>query len=263
MAIQTRLERYMSQSSRTYLIDRQREEGENKEEFTVQGSTGNVYTVTIDEVSHCDCPDHLKGNRCKHILFIFVKVLQVPLTSGLWYQKALLPSELASIFSSAPAPPQLRQQLRNIHTNESVVGAGREKTGRGPKDSRRIPEAEDDCPICYDKMNENKLEKVLDWCVVCRNTVHKECWGTWKTTTARQGKPLTCVWCRAPWTVAGPSTSNHHSDSIYASREDEGYLNLGSISGSGASPVRDTSTYYHGPRRGQNSYGVSRRGYYM
>ncbi|THU76189.1 hypothetical protein K435DRAFT_705389, partial [Dendrothele bispora CBS 962.96] len=198
----------------------------------------------------------------------FVKVLQVPLTSGLWYQKALLPSELASIFSSAPPPPQLRQQLQNIHANERVVGAWREKTGRGPvqatsgdnkKDSRRIPEAEDDCPICYDKMNEN----VLDWCVGCGNAVHKECWGTWKTTTARQGKPLTCVWCRAPWTVAGPSTSNNNSDSIYASREDEGYLNLGSISGSGASPVRDTSTYYHGPRRGQNSYGYSRRGFYM
>ncbi|THU76657.1 hypothetical protein K435DRAFT_813189, partial [Dendrothele bispora CBS 962.96] len=132
MAIQTRLERYMSQSSRIYLIDRQREEGENKEKFTVQGSTGNVYTVTIDEVPHCNCPDHLKGNHCKHILFIFVKVLQVSLTSGLWYQKALLPSELASIFSSAPLPPQLRQQLQNIHANERVVGAWREKTGRGP-----------------------------------------------------------------------------------------------------------------------------------
>lgn len=51
----------------------------------------------------CDCPDALKGNcPCKHLIFILwvqdhigkltlsLKVLKVPRSSHIWYQKALL-----------------------------------------------------------------------------------------------------------------------------------------------------------------------------
>ncbi|KAK7449329.1 hypothetical protein VKT23_013470 [Stygiomarasmius scandens] len=157
-ATQTRLDRYISQAQRIYLIHRRRTEGENREEFTVQGSTGNVYTVTIDEVPHCDCPDHQKGNHCKHILFIFLKVLQVSRDSGLWYQKALLPSELESIFSSAPLAPQLRQQLQNIHADERVVGAWREKTGRGPAPA---PEGCVSLSFVFFQLNTNAILKPI------------------------------------------------------------------------------------------------------
>ena len=72
------------------MIDRRRNDGELREEFSVLGSTGNVsdpttsfisrhltstqvYTVTIDRTPRCNCPDALKGNHCKHILFILIK----------------------------------------------------------------------------------------------------------------------------------------------------------------------------------------------
>ncbi|THG97957.1 hypothetical protein EW026_g4159 [Hermanssonia centrifuga] len=80
-----RLERVNQQ--RFFMVDRTRNGKELKEEFQVLGSTGNIYTVTIDKKPSCNCPDASKGNHCKHILFIYAKVLQVAYTSHIWYQK--------------------------------------------------------------------------------------------------------------------------------------------------------------------------------
>ncbi|KAI0949803.1 hypothetical protein AcV7_008466 [Taiwanofungus camphoratus] len=98
-----RLDRVFSQ--RFFMVDRRRVGSELREEFSVLGSTGNVYTVVIDNTPSCNCeecrakfsvvinlkvmigPDAIKGNHCKHILFIFLKVLQVTQDSGHWYQK--------------------------------------------------------------------------------------------------------------------------------------------------------------------------------
>ena len=63
---------------RFFLIDREKQEGALSEKFLVLGSTGNVYTVMIKHVLSCDCPDALKGNHCKHILFVLIRVLHQP-----------------------------------------------------------------------------------------------------------------------------------------------------------------------------------------
>ncbi len=67
------------------MIERNREG--LSEDFKVLGSTGNVYTVRIAQLPTCDCPDGTKGNHCKHILFVFTRVLGVNDNSGLYYQK--------------------------------------------------------------------------------------------------------------------------------------------------------------------------------
>ncbi|KIK52731.1 hypothetical protein GYMLUDRAFT_233301 [Collybiopsis luxurians FD-317 M1] len=269
--ISVRLDRYLSQAQRIYLIERTREGEALREEFAVQGSTGNVYTVTIDNVPHCDCPDHQKGHHCKHLLFILLKVLQVPQISHYWYQKALLTSELSEIFTNAPPPPQLRG---SFIANERVVGAWRKATGReststdatssaAPSDDpRRVPASEDDCPICYDKMNGNGLDlkgldELLEWCDECHNAVHKECWTQWRTTKQKQGQALTCVYCRSNWR---DFTGTVESTVGIVGASDEGFVNLASVSG--VSTERDTSTYYQSPRRSYSGYSSrSRYGY--
>ena len=47
-----------------------------RQRFSVLGSTGNVYTVTIGEAGNsCTCPDNYKARgRCKHALFVLLKV---------------------------------------------------------------------------------------------------------------------------------------------------------------------------------------------
>ncbi|THH17412.1 hypothetical protein EW146_g3413 [Bondarzewia mesenterica] len=240
-----RVERVMTQ--RFFMVDRKREGNALREEFSVLGSTGNVYTVIIDKKPSCSCPDHLKGNHCKHILFIFLKVLQVTQSSGYWYQKALLTSELETIFAQAPLAPNAlaHPRIRDAYaratgkaTPSSSADAGRKK--------KRIPGPDDDCPICYDGMH-GVNEKQLTFCDECGNAVHNECFQQWAKTS---GANVTCVWCRAKWMTAAPAGSSARRGGV---RTSEGYLNLGRTAG--LSPVRDTSSYYHGPRRGQSYYG--------
>lgn len=69
------------------MIGRERLDGALQETFDVLGSTGNVYTVTISHIPKCTCPDASKGNHCKHIIFVFLKILSVPDTSSYYYQK--------------------------------------------------------------------------------------------------------------------------------------------------------------------------------
>ncbi|KAH9946354.1 uncharacterized protein BXZ73DRAFT_95853 [Epithele typhae] len=135
-----RVERVMSQ--RFFMIDRQRNPNELKESFGVLGSTGNVYTVVIDKKPSCDCPDATKGNHCKHILFIFLKVLQVTQASGHWYQKALLTSELEEIFANAPAAPGATAHAR---VREAYANATGKQVGSTSQDAgkRRMPAKDD------------------------------------------------------------------------------------------------------------------------
>jgi hypothetical protein len=83
--IEERVERVKQQ--RFYMIEREREVGALKETFKILGSTGNVYTVTISHIPSCSCPDATKGNHCKHLIFVFLKVLSVPESSTFFYQK--------------------------------------------------------------------------------------------------------------------------------------------------------------------------------
>ncbi|KAK7055708.1 hypothetical protein R3P38DRAFT_2848609 [Favolaschia claudopus] len=252
-----RYERVMSQ--RFFMVDRQRFEGELKEEFKVLGSTGNIYTVTIQQVPRCDCPDAEKGNHCKHILFVYLKVLQVPSTSGHWYQKALLTEELESIFANAPRAPNHVASARTREAYARATGKAAAPSTPEPSEAsgpkKRIPGEEDDCPICYENMH-GAAEPLLTFCEQCGNAVHKECFGQWKSTSAKQGKPLTCIYCRAAWPKA--SAGGAVAGSSGARLSEDGYLNLSGAAG--VSPQRDTSSYYDGPRRGYRSYGY--RGYY-
>ncbi|KAI0004228.1 hypothetical protein BJV74DRAFT_809981 [Russula compacta] len=208
------------------MIDRRREGDKLCEEFKVLGSTGNVYTVIIGSSPSCNCPDATRGNHCKHILFIFLKVLQVPQSSNLWYQKALLTSELQSIFANAPRAP-------NALAHDKVRDAYARATGQAPTSTpsgsnRRIPTPEDSCPICYDGMHGISQDKLV-FCEECGNALHTECFEQWRRSAAK----LTCVWCRAKWPMG-------IKDGAGASSTSGGYINLGNVAG--LSGERDTSS---------------------
>ncbi|KAF9218206.1 hypothetical protein BS17DRAFT_762669 [Gyrodon lividus] len=247
-----RVERVLSQRQVFFMIDRRQNDGELGEEFSVLGSTGNVYTVTIDKTPSCTCPDATKGNHCKHILFIFLKVLQVPQDSHVWYQKALLTSELAAIFADAPPAPNslAYQRVRDAYVQSTGQTLNASGSAKVPP---RQPTADDDCPICYEGMH-GAAESQLEWCQTCGNAVHKECFSEWAKSSRNN---LTCVFCRAPWvnlTSAGKGKGKHGAGNagvgvVVA----EGYLNLGALAG--LSGERDTSTYYHGHRDGARTYG--------
>ncbi|KAI0257448.1 hypothetical protein BJV78DRAFT_37603 [Lactifluus subvellereus] len=242
-----RVERVMSQ--RFFMIDRRREGDELREDSKFLGQRGmfvgsnvepvdfsfscywQVYTVVIDKFPSCNCPDASRGNHCKHILFIFLKVLQLPQSSGLWYQKALLASELQTIFADAPQAPNAlaHERVRNAY----ALATGKAPISASSAAKRRIPGPEDSCPICYESMH-GASQEMLVFCEECGNALHSECFEQWRRSAAE----LTCVWCRAKWQWGGKNEG--------ASRKSGAYINLSEVAG--LSGVRDTSTYHQSAR---------------
>ena len=188
-------------------------EGVPGEEIDIVGSTGNIYKVMIGPLPSCTCPDHQKGNECKHKVYAMHTVLKAP--EDLVYQLAYLPSELREIFYGAPPIP----------TSTSTSN---------DTDGKRKP-IEGECPICYQDYEPERNELV--WCkAACGQNMHKSCFDHWMA--AQQGVTVRCVFCRTPWEVDhGDVASLTQTGAVNA----EGYVNVASRFG--MSGVRDYSVY--------------------
>ncbi|TNY18326.1 hypothetical protein DMC30DRAFT_418930 [Rhodotorula diobovata] len=257
-------------SQRFFCVERKRT-GETSEEYKVLGSTGNLYTVRIDKVPTCDCPDGLKGNKCKHQLFVLLKILQIPQSSNLWYQAAFLQDELTAIFANARPAPRTAFEEGIVKRYQVVTGKlepDEVDTAQAGLVKKRVPEEGDSCPICYEDYTPGS-EQGLVFCLGesgCGNALHAECFRNW----AKTCKPTTCPLCRQKWTDTSSATSG--GAQAGPSYSTEGYTNF--AASTGISTKRDTSSYYQGPRRGAHggwrfgygddeyeSYGYGYRGY--
>lgn len=98
----TKVQERMRRATREkmYLLERPSVDWESlKCEFTLLGSTGNVYTTTFGRVPHCTCPDYAKGNTtCKHILFLTTQVMGISPTDKMSYQMAYIGDELEEMY---------------------------------------------------------------------------------------------------------------------------------------------------------------------
>lgn len=193
------------------------------EKVVIAGSTGNLYTVTVDLVPSCDCPHAWKGNQCKHIIYIMLRVLKAK--EEVAYQLALTGTELRELIKNAPLIP-------GIETD------GTDKPGE-EQDGNRKP-IEGECPICYDELNPKK-DDIVHCNTSCGNNVHKVCMQSWVQVAAR-GK-ATCPYCRATWDTEEAFDGNlGHFDTKGLQRNEDGYLNIaGQL---GLSGERDYSTYH-------------------
>ncbi|KAL4957868.1 hypothetical protein BDW69DRAFT_141314 [Aspergillus filifer] len=143
--------------------------------FDIVGSTGNIYKTTIGKEPTCSCPDAAKGNQCKHICYVLVKVLRAP--THFQYQLAFLSSEIREIYENSP--------LRDV----------KDKAEDHDTDGKRRP-VEGDCPICFMEF-EPETEDIV-WCrAACGNNIHKTCFQKWAASQNHQG--VRCVYCRSLW----------------------------------------------------------------
>jgi hypothetical protein len=212
-----------------FVLDRQRDasDPENPSEtISLAGTTGNIYTITIDRVPSCDCPHARKGNQCKHIVYVLSRVLRAP--AELEYQLAFISSELKDIFARAPPLP-----------SETAENDG--------KDGNRKP-VEGECPICCNDFEPESSETIVYCKAACGNNIHKDCFGQWAAT--KTGQAVTCPFCRTPW-----QGDEDQLKQVAKNRRKnaDGYVNVASQLG--LSGRRDYSTY--------NSYwvrGQARRG---
>ncbi|RHZ80965.1 hypothetical protein Glove_130g41 [Diversispora epigaea] len=175
-----RIERSMNQPM--YMIDC-KEIDPTHRKYSVLSPTGCVYTTDIAKTVSCSCHDFQNGIRCEHILFIFLRILDVDPSSDLIYQKVLIEKELKSIFNNSP----------NI-TKPSEGTVDQLKAIASRKQHNRKP-IDDNCPCCYEPLGN---QKILIWCESCGNNIHQDCFTEWEQSLPAT-KKVTCVICRAEW----------------------------------------------------------------
>lgn len=67
----------------------------------IVGSTGNVYNVVLDFCPSCTCPNFSKkADICKHIFYVLLRVVGLPTSSSIIYQKAYVRTELLTILGN-------------------------------------------------------------------------------------------------------------------------------------------------------------------
>lgn len=220
-ALQERLERASTQ--KLYLIQQSQVPdvaSEGHVDFTVLGSTGNVYTVQFGHVPTCNCPDFTRrADMCKHIMFILLKVMGLSPTNPLSYQKAYLSEELQELYTIL----RTRRVGGSVRANALVCAAaasGQSAPAQGVTRRELTPD-DSDCPICFDTLDDGSVTFCRG---ACGANFHAACIQRWLS-QSRSG----CPNCRQPWLKDGE-------------KKDGGYTNLGALQGQSA--VRDTSTYH-------------------
>ncbi|EPS59697.1 hypothetical protein M569_15108, partial [Genlisea aurea] len=176
--------------------------------FFVLGATGNVYTVAVSNEVSCTCPD--RSAPCKHILFVLIRVLGVPIDDSCLWRRNLRDCQI--------------QRLLNLPTSgEALAGAAARKrfhqvffkwSGGGSRRKDVAGDGSSSCPICLEVMRTD--EEVLA-CAACRNCLHEDCFLRWRK-SCRRGS-ATCVICRARWRHDGDDQLKYLNLSAFMEEE--------------------------------------------
>ncbi|XP_076918288.1 uncharacterized protein LOC143578683 [Bidens hawaiensis] len=160
-------------------------------EFFILGATGNVYTVNLAASPSCTCPD--RTTPCKHILFLYIRVLSVSLDDPCLWRTTLHPNQVARLLSApvsleTVAGLTIRQRFQEMYQHRAATHPG----GKVPP-----VQAEEgaECPVCLEDMGREGRKLVA--CATCKNPIHEECLLAWKRSSRRRS--TSCVICRARW----------------------------------------------------------------
>jgi hypothetical protein len=201
--------------------------------FMIRGTSRHTYTVVINEEPSCTCPDARYNPRhtCKHVIYVFTRVLNVPQSSYVWYQKSLLRSEVVRILgevgpnvntpqAGATTTTERRQETPPVTQRQGSTHYSATPLRTTPAASlparaqssvprastpivvaRRIPQAGDEscCPICLDAFLAGQTQG-LTFCEGCGNACHTSCLKIWISGTSSGNN--TCICCRKEWSNA-------------------------------------------------------------
>lgn len=160
-------------------------------DFFILGATGNVYTVTLSAAPSCTCPD--RTTPCKHILFVYIRVLSVSLDDPCLWRTFLYPNQLTRLLSApisleAVAGVSIRQRFQEMYLHRVAT----RPDGKAPPVQA---EPGSTCPVCLEEMG--REDRKLVACATCKNPIHEDCLLAWKRSSRRRS--TSCVICRARW----------------------------------------------------------------
>lgn len=214
----TRLERMYREP--LYLMDIG---SDNK--FTMTGSTGNLYTVTINAaatsataLAPCTCPDakmHARraGVVCKHGCFVLLKVLRLPqktlytfpvdesaISTALETCRSrhwghLTDAEYQMRYAAYLAQQQQSSLPFSSSASSSSSSASSSSAIMSPFAVSEDAAIDDACAICLDAMVPVECAR----CPGCRNYFHTNCISIWLAVGGVNRAQKKCPLCRSSW----------------------------------------------------------------
>uniref|UniRef100_A0A1B6BZG6 Mitogen-activated protein kinase kinase kinase n=1 Tax=Clastoptera arizonana TaxID=38151 RepID=A0A1B6BZG6_9HEMI len=193
-AVKRRVQRV--QQARLYLLQ---QPGPNS--FLVGGdSPEHKYKVVIGPQS-CSCG---RDPHCLHLLFVMLRVFQVPESDSRIYSKTLKNYEVESLFQTYQERRNSRVCEANFKNLTNAPKLDPNCVMRSPSDSplnssKCAGVAEEDlCPICLLAMTDG--ESLVSCTSGCRNKLHHHCMAIWAAECYQQGEAVLCPLCRKVWT---------------------------------------------------------------
>lgn len=168
---------------RLFLIE-SKEDSDTKWIFTITGSTGNIYDVTMTTYPSCTCPDHTtRHKRCKHIYFVMRRIMKC--SDEDIDDEKYTDDELKEMFNQIP------KKIEYTLSNDKIEKYKKLKNKTGTTVTAR--DTDDICPICMDELTNGEE---LDYCKYsCGKNVHKACYEL----INKVSKKNTCVFCFQSW----------------------------------------------------------------
>ncbi|KAG7388552.1 hypothetical protein PHYPSEUDO_012189 [Phytophthora pseudosyringae] len=150
------------------------------------------HKVLIGSLQTCSCGT---ADICIHILFVMLKVLRVPATTPIVWQKSLIDSEIETLLrggyreQSRPAPrPYMKK-----HKGEEAAASEPEETDVG---RHELVDGEV-CAICQEDMDDSQQ---LTFCRKgCGNNFHIECMKVFGESRRQSKENIICPLCRQDW----------------------------------------------------------------
>ncbi|XP_038075292.1 mitogen-activated protein kinase kinase kinase 1-like [Patiria miniata] len=196
--LQKRVERALH--ARLYLLQ---QSGPNS--FVIGGdSPSHKYKVTIGP-QNCNCT---KGPFCLHVLFVMLRVLQVPEGDPILWSRTLMNYEVEALFKNYQARQKKRLKRSSKSTSQHERKSSHDASAttststcttslNSTTSSDQSNKEEDLCPICLLEMVDGESLVVCQ--DGCRNRLHHHCVAIWAAECERQNDPLNCPLCRTKW----------------------------------------------------------------
>ncbi|AYV79138.1 MAG: hypothetical protein Faunusvirus3_18 [Faunusvirus sp.] len=220
-------------------------------QFTIAGSTKNIYKVALDTDSKrisCDCPDSTSWARrtnsvCKHCCFVMYRVIKYFRynvdTATVWSYDKPIDTFFDNLIFTDTALATIGKLIEKINMKSSDYTSNylTEKYNRLNKQSDNTVltdlklsifdalgndksiDAADECSICFNNFESDK--SLLLSCPTCYNYIHKNCMLKWLESQS------TCLFCRSDvWMKYG--TENKSVDNNKKDKDDYmgKYMNL-------------------------------------
>lgn len=207
------LDRLRRSNQRLFMV-KQKRVSESDVHFTIMGTNGNIYNTKINEQPNCNCPDFKKRYEegkvgpCKHLIFVFLRVLKLSQRDPSWWQIRLLPKEAEDILENIPH-----------HDSGILVDERVRRQYEIATETIKRKSIEGDCPVCFEDLRQANLSRPQDFvtfCTTCGHNFHELCIRNWIQVQSRPACPL----CRQALKTDSKSGKENGND----------YLNLMSYS---------------------------------